>query len=75
VLPGRYRLYFDLQGNDQKDGERYFYPGMIKPEEAEVINLRFGEKLDGYDFTLPQEFRSGDCKAKYSGLMQVRLQG
>jgi hypothetical protein len=57
VAPGRYHLYFALSGDDSKGQKRYFYPGVTKPEEAEVINIGFGEKRDRYDFKMPERFK------------------
>jgi len=58
LSPGRYLLGIHLAFYPQPDDPtnayaRTFYPGVARAEEAEVLELRAGEELNGRDLRLP----------------------
>ncbi len=56
VSPGEYYLFFELNPWDQKNREKYFYPGTKNKEQAAVIKLSTGQQLDDLQFAVPPEF-------------------
>jgi hypothetical protein len=56
IAPGKYILYYELQAEDSQNRQKYFYPGVRKQEEATVITVNLGQKLEGFDFQIPPEF-------------------
>lgn len=57
VPPGEYVLFLELQHNDYKQHRNYYYPGTFKREDAAVIKIGLGGKVEGLNFTLPDEFQ------------------
>jgi hypothetical protein len=59
VQPGSYLLGFNLTWAPDKDDPypRTFYPGVKTRAEAALITVGEGEKLKGYDLTLPSRLR------------------
>ena len=64
VQPGSYLLGFNLTwAPDAKDPyPRTFYPGVKTRTEASLITVGEGEKLKGYDMTLPPRLRKRELK-------------
>lgn len=64
VPPGSYLLGFNLTWAPDKDGPypRTFYPGVKTREEAALITVGEGEKLKGYDMTLPPRLSQREVK-------------
>jgi 5-hydroxyisourate hydrolase-like protein (transthyretin family) len=64
VQPGNYLLGFNLRwAPDAKDPyPRTFYPGVKTRTEASLITVGEGEKLKGYDMTLPPRLRQRQLK-------------
>lgn len=57
VQPGSYLLGFNLKWVPDKDDPypKTYYPGVKTRSEAALITVGEGEKLKGYDMTLPQK--------------------
>ena len=55
IPPGRYYLGIRLDGIRDPDFPypRMYYPGVSAPEQAIVISIAEGQRLEGYDLTLP----------------------
>ena len=64
VQPGNYLLGFNLKwAPDAKDPyPKTFYPGVKTRSEAALLTLDEGEKLKGYDLTLPPLLRQRELK-------------
>ena len=64
VQPGTYLLGFNLTWAPNKDGPypKTFYPGVKTRTEASLITIGEGEKLKGYDLTLPPRLRERQWK-------------
>jgi hypothetical protein len=64
VQPGSYLLGFNLKwAPDEKDPyPKTFYPGVKTRSEASLIALGEGEKLKGYDMTLPSRLSQRKLK-------------
>ena len=64
VQPGSYLLGFNLKwAPDEKDPyPKTFYPGVKTQSEAALITVDEGEKLKGYDLTLPPRLRQRELK-------------
>ena len=64
VPPGSYLLGFNLTWAPDKDGPypRTFYPGVKTREEAALITVGEGEKLKGYNMTLPPRLSEREVK-------------
>src|SRR6266849_9535834 len=56
VPPGEYYLYIEMQNRDYKKNENFYYPGTLKREEATVIKVGLGEKIEGLQFVLPDKY-------------------
>src|SRR5262245_27513896 len=56
VQPGNYLLGFNRRWVPDKEDPypRTYYPGVNKQSEAVLITVGEGEKLKGYDLTLPK---------------------
>jgi hypothetical protein len=61
IPPGRYLLYLDVisAGKNESSGkeEKYFYPGTFERQEAKIIEIKLGEQLEDYGFTLPVKLK------------------
>jgi hypothetical protein len=57
VPPGEYVLYVELQGADYKKNRNYYFPGTFQREEATRLKVGLGEKVEGVEFRLPEEFK------------------
>jgi hypothetical protein len=55
--PGDYVLSIELGHKDYKKNRDFYYPGTFNREEATVIKLGLGEKIEGIQFFLPDEFK------------------
>jgi hypothetical protein len=55
--PGEYVLSVELRHKDYKKNREFYYPGTFNREEATVIKLGLGEKIEGIHFFLPDEFK------------------
>jgi hypothetical protein len=55
--PGEYVLSIELGHKDHNKNRDFYYPGTFKREEATVIKLGLGEKVEGIQFFLPDEFK------------------
>jgi hypothetical protein len=55
--PGEYVLSVELRHKDYKKNRDFYYPGTFNREEATVIKLGLGEKVEGINFLLPDEFK------------------
>lgn len=55
--PGEYLLYIQTQRAGEEDSGNFYYPGTFKREEAEPVKLGLGEKVEGLEFALPDEFK------------------
>ncbi len=55
--PGEYVLSVELRHKDYKKNRDFYYPGTFNREEATVIKLGLGEKVEGIHFFLPDEFK------------------
>ena len=55
--PGEYVLSIEMQHRDYKKNRDFYYPGTFNREEATVIKLGLGEKIEGINFQLPDEFK------------------
>ena len=55
LRPGRYLIGVNIRSNPEGDNPfpRMFFPGVANAADATVITLGKGEKLNGYDITLP----------------------
>ena len=55
LQPGRYLLDINIRSNPEGDNPfpRMFFPGVANAANATVITLGKGEKLSGYDISLP----------------------
>jgi carboxypeptidase family protein len=64
VQPGSYLLGFNLKWAPDKDDPypRTFYPGVKSRSEAALITIGEGEKLKGYDLTLPPRLSERQVK-------------
>ena len=52
--PGDYVLVVELVGNDFLNNRKsYYYPGSFEREEATVVRVGFGEKVEGIEFRMP----------------------
>jgi hypothetical protein len=62
VEPGRYLLFLDIYsaGKEKFSGKEdlYYYPGTFDRERATIIEIRTGEKLNGYTARLPEKLRA-----------------
>jgi hypothetical protein len=56
VPPGSYLLYIELYSEGWQVNKKYYYPGVTNAEEATVIKVGLGQKLEGYDFKVPPDF-------------------
>jgi hypothetical protein len=56
IPPGSYYLFYKLYSEDWKNDQKYYYPGVRKPEEAKEIKVELGQQLEGIDFQVPPEF-------------------
>ncbi|HEX7332313.1 MAG TPA: carboxypeptidase regulatory-like domain-containing protein [Pyrinomonadaceae bacterium] len=65
VQPGSYLLGFNLKSGPDKDDPypRTFYPGVKTRSEASLLTVGEGEKLKGYDMTLPARLSERQLKA------------
>ncbi len=57
VPPGEYVLFLELQHKDYNQDRKYYYPGTFKRENAAVIKVGLGRKIEGLNFILPDEFQ------------------
>lgn len=57
VPPGQYVLFLELKHKDYDKHQKYYYPGTYDRKNAKVFDVRFGEKVEKIDFTLPYDFR------------------
>jgi hypothetical protein len=57
VPPGGYFLFINLSANDSQDDKPFYYPGTFEREKATVVRVGLGEKIEGLEFRLPDEFR------------------
>jgi SdrD B-like domain len=57
VPPGEFVLYLEMQGNDNKKDKNYYYPGTFDRAMATTIKVGLGEKIEGVQFLLPEEFK------------------
>jgi hypothetical protein len=55
--PGEYVLSVELRHKEYKKSREFYYPGTFNREEATVIKLGLGEKIEGIHFFLPDEFK------------------
>lgn len=55
--PGEYLLYIEMQHDDYEKNRKYYYPGTFKLGDATVIKVGLGEKTEGLEFVLPEEFK------------------
>lgn len=55
--PGEYLLYIDMQSEDYKRNRKYYYPGTFKLDEATTIKVGLGERIEGLEFFLPEDFK------------------
>jgi hypothetical protein len=55
--PGEYVLSVELRHKDYNKNRDFYYPGTFNREEATVIKLGLGEKIEGIHFFLPDEFK------------------
>lgn len=55
--PGEYVLYIEMRNEDYKKNKNFYYPGTFNREEATVIKVGLGEKVEGIEFLLPDEFK------------------
>ena len=55
--PGEYVLYIEMQNEDYKKNKNFYYPGTFSREEAAVIKVGLGEKVEGTEFLLPDEYK------------------
>lgn len=55
--PGAYVLYIEMQNEDNKKNKNFYYPGTYSREEATAIKVGLGEKVEGIEFILPDEFK------------------
>jgi Carboxypeptidase regulatory-like domain len=64
VQPGNYLLGFNLRWAPSKDDpfRRTYYPGVNEKSEAGLIAIGEGEKLKGYDMTLPPRLIEREVK-------------
>jgi hypothetical protein len=64
VQPGSYLLGFNLRLAPDKDDPypKTFYPGVKTRSEAALITIGEGEKLKGYDMTLPPRLAEREVK-------------
>ncbi|HEU4507202.1 MAG TPA: hypothetical protein VFR78_03120 [Pyrinomonadaceae bacterium] len=64
VQPGNYLLGLNLKWAPDKDDpyRRTYYPGVTDKSEAALIAMGEGEKLKGYDLTLPPQLVERDLK-------------
>ena len=64
VQPGSYLLGFNLDWAPDKDDPypKTYYPGVKTRAEASLITVGEGEKLKGYDMTLPQLLSARELK-------------
>ena len=55
LRPGRYLIGVNIRSDPEGDNPfpRMFFPGVAKAADATVITLGRGEKLNGYDISLP----------------------
>lgn len=55
LRPGRYLIGVNIRSDPEGDNPfpRMFFPGVAKAADATVITLGKGEKLNGYDISLP----------------------
>jgi hypothetical protein len=60
VQPGSYLLGFNLRWAPEKDDPypKNFYPGVKTRSEAALVTVGEGEKLKGYDMTLPPQLQA-----------------
>jgi len=54
--PGEYVLAFEMQGPDPGKNKIYYYPGTFEREKAAKIRVGLGERVDGLEFRLPDEY-------------------
>ena len=55
--PGEYLLYLELQHREYSKNRPYYYPGTFEREKASTIRLGLGERVEGLEFRLPDEYR------------------
>ncbi|MBD0369291.1 MAG: hypothetical protein ICV60_00445 [Pyrinomonadaceae bacterium] len=56
VPPGDYLLYMQLEAEEWKNNQNYYYPGTKNRKEATVIKVALGQKVEGHEFQLPAEY-------------------
>ncbi|HVG32218.1 MAG TPA: SpaA isopeptide-forming pilin-related protein [Pyrinomonadaceae bacterium] len=57
IPPGEYVLYLEMHHADYQKNRNFYYPGTFQREEATVIKVGLGEKVEGIEFLLPDEFK------------------
>lgn len=57
VPPGEYVLLLKMNHADYKKSRSFYYPGTFKRDEATVIKVGLGEKIEGIEFLLPDEYK------------------
>src|SRR5262249_15907835 len=57
VPPGEYVLYLEMQGDHYSKHRNFYYPGTFKREEAEVIKVELGGRVEDLEFLLPEEYK------------------
>lgn len=55
--PGEYLLYIEMQAEDYEKNRKYYYPGTFKLDDAMPIKVGLGERIEGLEFVLPEEFK------------------
>jgi hypothetical protein len=57
VPPGEYVLYVELQNKDYNKNRNLYYPGTLNRDEATVITVGLGAKVEGLQFVLPDAYK------------------
>jgi hypothetical protein len=57
VPPGEYVLYLEMHGDHYSKNRNFYYPGTFKREEAEVIKVELGGRVEDLEFLLPEEYK------------------
>jgi len=57
IPPGEYVLYLEMQGDHYSKNRNFYYPGTFKREDAEVIKVELGGRVEDLEFLLPEEYK------------------
>ncbi|MBX7173851.1 MAG: carboxypeptidase-like regulatory domain-containing protein [Pyrinomonadaceae bacterium] len=57
IPPGNYILYIELDHEDYNKNRKYYYPGTFDRKKAKIIKIGLGEKVEGINFPLPDEYQ------------------